>query len=144
MNCSELRDHFELYSLGLAEEPERSEIRAHLDRGCEVCMKEVKHARELAAILASTAAPLMPSPKLRRRILAAAGVESYGFGWTPALAAVAALSLCAAVYFSGREPWPRSTPGSGRRRQGPRFRQPIAGCSADRFQPAHGPRRQSL
>ena len=103
MNCSELRGHFELYSLGLAEEPERSEIRAHLDRGCEVCMKEVKQARELAAILASTAAPLVPSPKLRRRILAAAGAESYGFGWAPALAAVAALSLCAAVYFSGRE-----------------------------------------
>ncbi len=103
MNCSELRDHFELYSLGLAEEPERSEIRAHLDRGCEVCMAEVKQARELAAILASTAAPLAPSPKLRRRILAAAGAESYGFGWAPALAAVAALLLCAAVYFSGRE-----------------------------------------
>ncbi|MGA3017213.1 MAG: anti-sigma factor [Bryobacteraceae bacterium] len=103
MNCSELRDHFELYSLGLAGEPERSEIRAHLDRGCEVCMKEVKQARELAAILASTAAPLAPSPKLRRRILAAAGAPSYGFGWAPALAAVAALSLCAAVYFSGRE-----------------------------------------
>jgi anti-sigma-K factor RskA len=66
-------------------------------------MKEVKQARELAAILASTAAPLAPSPKLRRRILAAAGAESYGFGWAPALAAVAALSLCAAVYFSGRE-----------------------------------------
>ena len=103
MNCSELRDHFELYSLGLAGEPERSEIRAHLDRGCEVCMTEVKRARELAAILASTAAPLAPSPKLRRRILAAAGAPSYGFGWAPALAAVAALSLCAAVYFSGRE-----------------------------------------
>jgi hypothetical protein len=103
VNCSELRDHFELYSLGLAEEPERSEIRAHLERGCEVCMAEVKRARELAAILASTAAPLAPSPKLRRRILAAAGAPSYGFGWAPALAAVAALSLCAAVYFSGRE-----------------------------------------
>ena len=38
MNCTELRDHYELYALGLADEPERSEIRAHLDRGCEVCM----------------------------------------------------------------------------------------------------------
>ena len=103
MNCSELRDHFELYALGLAGEPERSEIRAHLDRGCEVCMAEVRRARELAVILASTAAPLAPSPKLRRRVLAAAGASSYGFGWAPALAAVAALSLCAAVYFSGRE-----------------------------------------
>jgi anti-sigma-K factor RskA len=103
MNCSELRDHVELYSLGLAEEPERSEIRAHLDRGCEVCMTEVKRARELAAPLASTAAPLAPSPKLPRRIPTAAGAQPYGFGWAVALAAVAALSLCAAVYFSGRE-----------------------------------------
>ena len=103
MTCSELRDHFELYVLGLAEEPERSEIRAHLDRGCEVCMAEVKRAREMAAMLASTAAPLAPSPKLRRRILAAAGAPSYGFGWAPAFAGVAVLSLCAAVYFSGRE-----------------------------------------
>lgn len=103
MNCSELRDHLELYSLGLAEDPERGEIRAHLDRGCEVCMTQAKRARELSAMLAFTAVPLAPSPKLRRRILAAAGVQSHGFGWAPALAAVAALSLCAAVYFSGRE-----------------------------------------
>lgn len=103
MNCSDLRDHFELYVLGLAEEPERSEIRAHLDRRCEVCMTEAKRAREMAAILGSTAAPLVPSPKLRRRILAAAGAPSYGFGWAPAFAGVAVLSVCAAVYFSGRE-----------------------------------------
>lgn len=103
MNCSELRDHLELYSLGLAEDPERGEIRAHLDRGCEVCMTQAKRARELSAMLAFTAVPRAPSPKLRRRIQAAAGVQSHGFGWAAALAAVAALSLCAAVYFSGRE-----------------------------------------
>ena len=27
MNCTELRDHYELYALGLAEEPGRDEIR---------------------------------------------------------------------------------------------------------------------
>ena len=103
MNCSDLRDHYEMYVLGLADEPERGEIRTHLDRGCEVCMKEVKQARELAALLSTTAAPLAPSKKLRKRILAAAGAPSYGFGWAPAFAAIAALSICAAVYFSGRE-----------------------------------------
>src|ERR1035441_9132790 len=45
MNCSELRDHYELYAIGVAEEPERSEIRAHLDRQCAVCMQGVKRAR---------------------------------------------------------------------------------------------------
>ena len=42
-----------------------------------------------------------PSPKLRRRILASAGYER--FGWAPFLAAAAVLALSAAVYFGGRE-----------------------------------------
>jgi hypothetical protein len=103
MNCSELRDHYELYTLGLAEEPERDEIRAHLDRGCEVCMAEIKRARELAALLGGTSAPAAPSPRLRRRILASVGAEQRGFGWTPWLAGSTALFLAAAVYFGGRE-----------------------------------------
>ena len=30
MNCNELREHYELYAMGLSEEPECSEIRAHV------------------------------------------------------------------------------------------------------------------
>ena len=70
MNCTELRDQYELYALGLAEEPERSELRVHLDRGCEVCMSEMRRARETLALLGGTATRTEPSPKLRRRILA--------------------------------------------------------------------------
>jgi anti-sigma-K factor RskA len=103
MNCSELRDHYELYALGLAEEPERDEIHAHLGRGCEVCMSETKRAREMVALLGGSAAPAAPSPKLRRRILASVGVEHRGFGWTPLFAGSTALLLAAAVYFGGRE-----------------------------------------
>jgi hypothetical protein len=103
MNCSELRDHFELYSLGLAEEPECGEIRAHLARGCEVCVGEIQRAREMAALLGSSAAPAAPSPKLRRRILASVGSEQRRFGWAPFLAGATALLLCAALYFAGRE-----------------------------------------
>jgi len=103
MNCNELRDHYELYALGLAEEPERGEIRTHLDRKCEVCMAEMKLARTVVAALGVSAAPAAPSPRLRRRILASVGAEQRGIGWTAALAAVAALSICAALYFSGRE-----------------------------------------
>ncbi|HUI55792.1 MAG TPA: anti-sigma factor [Bryobacteraceae bacterium] len=103
MNCSELRDHYELYVLGVADEPERSEIRTHLDRGCEVCTAEMKRAREFAALLGGTAMPAEPSPKLRRRILASVGAEERRFGWAPFLAAATVLSLCAAVYFIGRE-----------------------------------------
>jgi anti-sigma-K factor RskA len=103
MNCTELRDHYELYALGLAEEPERDEIRAHLDRGCEVCMAEMKRAREMVALLGGSAAPAAPSSKLRRRILASIGVEHRAFGWTPFLAGSTVMCLAAAIYFGGRE-----------------------------------------
>lgn len=103
MNCTELRDHYELYALGLAEEPERNEIRLHLDRGCEDCMVELKRAREMVALLGGAAPAAAPSPKLRRRILASVGVEDRRFGWTPFLAAATVLALFAAFYFGGRE-----------------------------------------
>ena len=103
MNCNDLRDYYELYALGLAEDPERGEIRAHLNRQCEVCMKGMKQARETAAMLGSTAIPAAPSAKLRRRILASAGYEQRGFGWAPALAGALVFSVIAGVYFAGRE-----------------------------------------
>src|SRR5579863_6563451 len=103
MNHTELRDHYELYALGLAEEAERDEIRAHLDRGCEVCMSEMRHARELVALLGGSPPPATPSPKLRRRILASVGVEQRAFGWTPLLAGSTLMFLAAAIYFGGRE-----------------------------------------
>jgi hypothetical protein len=103
MNCQELRDHYELYALGLAENPERDEIRAHLDRGCEVCMPAMKHARELVALLGGSSASAAPSPKLRRRILASVGVEQRAFGWAPLLTGTTIMFLAAAIYFGGRE-----------------------------------------
>ncbi len=38
MNCDELREHYDLYALDIAEAPESGEIRAHIRRGCEVCI----------------------------------------------------------------------------------------------------------
>ncbi len=99
MNCEELRDHYDLYALGIAEEPECSEIAAHLERGCEACRKGVQKAIELSALLASTAPAAEPSAGLRRRILASAGVETRRFPWAPVWAAAAAFALVAAVYF---------------------------------------------
>jgi hypothetical protein len=103
MSHEELRDSYELYVLGVAAAEERDEIREHLGRGCEVCMTEVKRARQLAAMLGQGAAPAQPSPKLRKRILASVGFEERKFGWSPFLAAATLLSLFAAFYFSGRE-----------------------------------------
>src|SRR5437899_8707472 len=103
MNCNELRDFYEMYAIGVAEDPERGEIRAHLNRDCEVCMQGIKQARQVATLLGASAAPAAPSPKLRRRILASVGVEERRFGWAPFLAAALALSMFAVVYFTGRE-----------------------------------------
>src|SRR5579864_9100222 len=103
MNCQELQDHYELFALGVAEEPERSEIRAHLNRECEVCMAGVKRAAEITAMLGGTAPSAEPSRKLRRRILASVGVEQKGFSWTPLWVAAATLSLTVAVYFGVQE-----------------------------------------
>jgi hypothetical protein len=103
MSCEELQDYYELYEMGVAGEPKKSEIREHLNRECEVCMAGMERARAITAILGGTASPATPSPKLRRRILASVGFEQRSFGWTPFLAAATALSLCAAVYFGGRE-----------------------------------------
>jgi hypothetical protein len=89
MNCNELREHYELYVIGVAEEPERSEIRAHLNRECQVCTQGIQRAREVVALLGGTAAR--------------AGVAQRRFGWAPFLAAALAMAIFAAVYFSGRE-----------------------------------------
>ena len=103
MNCNELREHYERYAAGLAEEPELSEIRAHLERQCEVCVEGVRRARETAALPGGTATPDAPSPGLRRRIPAAEGRERSGYGWILALSGALAFSLIACFYFAGRE-----------------------------------------
>ena len=100
MNCEELREHYDLYALDIAEEPERSEIRAHLGRGCEVCMAGVKHALETGVLVGSTATAANPPARLRRRILASVGSEARG-GWMLAWAGALAMAALAgiAVYF---------------------------------------------
>ena len=103
MNHEELQGQYELYAMGVAEDPERNEIREHLDRGCEVCMKEMRRARQVATMIGASSAPAAPSAKLRRRILASVGAEQRSFGWAPWLGLAAALSLVGAFYFEARE-----------------------------------------
>ena len=94
MNCDELRDHYDLYALEVAEQPERGEIRAHLNRECEVCTAEVRRSLETVALISSAAPPGQPSPQLRRRILASIGCEEESSRWMPSMAwALAAIAL---------------------------------------------------
>jgi anti-sigma-K factor RskA len=102
MNCEELREHYELYALDIAQEPERGEIRSHLNRQCEVCMAGVRRALETAALIGSTAPAAQPSPQLRRRILASVGPEVRGASWLSVRVAGLAMAALAgiAVYFA--------------------------------------------
>jgi anti-sigma-K factor RskA len=67
----------------------------------------VRRAREMVALLATTAPEATPSPGLRRRLMASVGAEEqrrgWGWNWTPLWAVVSAMCLVAAVYFYGRE-----------------------------------------
>ncbi len=103
MSCDDLHDSYELYALGVAEEPERAELRAHLDRQCEACTTGVRQARQIVAVLGSAAPEASPSPQLRKRILASVGAPPQRFGWAPLWAAVAVVAVIAAFYLGVRE-----------------------------------------
>jgi anti-sigma-K factor RskA len=56
------------YALGALEDAERSSYESHLD-GCDVCAREVRELREVAALLALGGPVVAPPPSLRDRIL---------------------------------------------------------------------------
>jgi hypothetical protein len=102
MNCDQLRDHYDLFALDIAEQPERDEIRDHLNRACQVCTAGVKRSLETATLIGASAPPVQPSPQLRRRILASIGEEersSRGMPWWVSVLAMTAFVLVA-IYFA--------------------------------------------
>jgi hypothetical protein len=101
MSCDELREHYELYALGIAEDPELSEIQAHLERVCPTCVPGVRGARELTTLIGASAPAAEPPARLRKRVLAIAGGQTAGrLNWSPVWAAVAAGALIAAIFFN--------------------------------------------
>src|SRR6202035_5151389 len=83
MSCDELREEYELYALGIDDEPEKSGLREHLHRGCPTCADGVRAARNMIVRLGAAAPAVAPSARLRRRILASVGVENRSWGWMP-------------------------------------------------------------
>jgi anti-sigma-K factor RskA len=76
MTCDDLRPDYFPYALGSLGDPERSEIKAHLQRGCENCTAGMREARTLAFALAAGIEGPDPPKELRGRVLAAAGGRS--------------------------------------------------------------------
>jgi len=75
MTCEELRPDYLLYAMGTMGEPETSEIRAHLDRGCAACTEGLRQAQALAySVGAVVNGPEAPRA-LRGRVLAISGAE---------------------------------------------------------------------
>ena len=101
MSCDELRDLYELYTLGLIEPEERAEIEAHLSRGCEVCLKKLGEAQAVGAALMASVPELRPPARVKRRLLASLGVQPAGWTWAAALAA--ACMLVVALWLSDQE-----------------------------------------
>src|SRR5215813_5263136 len=94
----DLRDWYELYALGVLEEPEKSQIQEALRSGSEEARNRLKSAMENNAIVIG-AVPLVDPPKrLRKRVLASVGVEAQerkSRGWIGILAAACAALVVA-------------------------------------------------
>ncbi|MGA2119902.1 MAG: anti-sigma factor [Bryobacteraceae bacterium] len=98
MTCDELRPDYLLYALGALEEPERSEVRAHLERGCGTCTAGLGEARALAFAMGASGDGPAPPRQLRGRILAAAGgMPQRRWSWFTAIVAAGSTALAAAV-----------------------------------------------
>ena len=96
MTHDEMREIYELYALGILESAEREEIDAHLARSCPECAAGVRRALETNAVMAGLAEEVSPQRRLRKRVLAAAGVSTAGPRWS-AIWALAAACLTLAI-----------------------------------------------
>ena len=81
MTCEDLRDSYELYSLGLLDGEEKGEIEAHLERNCPVCQKYLKDALGVNALMLSQVQEVVPPSRLRRRVISSVGMERAGWEW---------------------------------------------------------------
>ncbi len=100
-SCQEFRENFELYALGLLDPMEKAEIDAHLRSGCATCEAGLRDALAVNAILMSMAPDVVPPARLKRRVLASAGVQRMSWSWLAALAA--ACMLVVALWLSVQE-----------------------------------------
>jgi hypothetical protein len=70
MTCDELRDEYEAFALGIAEDPERTGINMHLADQCPTCTHGVREAAAVVTAMSSLGHQTKPPKALRRRVLA--------------------------------------------------------------------------
>ena len=102
MTCQELEDLFELYALGALESAEKSEIDAHLARGCDKCQHALSAALALNAGVLSFVPAVKPRRRLKRRLLTSVGVHYPSWAWVWAVGAVSLLVVAAWLGFEER------------------------------------------
>jgi Anti-sigma-K factor rskA len=98
MNCEELESECLSYALGIAEEPERSEIAQHLGRNCPECVPAMQKALETVVKMSGAVRIQEPPARLRSRVIALVSPQmrprSRAAIFTPwAIAAVLAMVL---------------------------------------------------
>jgi hypothetical protein len=71
MNCDQLQQDYTSYALGIADDPEHSEIAEHLARECPVCVPGVASAMATVTAISGAVKIVQPPRHLRRRVLAA-------------------------------------------------------------------------
>lgn len=106
MRCEELRDEYGAYSLGIAEDPERSEIAAHLARNCPECVRGVRSATAMVTAISGIVPSVEPPKHLRTRVVGMVERETkrplFGFVLPWAVSAALAIVLLAVVLPSRR------------------------------------------
>jgi len=112
VNHEELSGLYELYTLGVLEEPERAEIDQHLGANCPECQAGVKGALRLNALLATLPEGVEPSRQLRQRVMASVGVEPalsrfWKNAWALAAVALAMVLVVMAIdsHRRGQDSW---------------------------------------
>ena len=107
MTCDELRDEYEAFALGAAEDPERTEIIQHLSDQCPTCTQGIREAASVVASMSTLGHQTKPPKALRRRVLAmvnAPGGRSRFAVWVPwGLALALALVLASVIVPAHRQ-----------------------------------------
>jgi hypothetical protein len=103
MTCEDLSDLLELYALGLLEPEEKTEVDAHLSRGCPSCSKNLNSALAVNTLMLTLAPSVAPPARLRRRLLDSVGARRISWTWVPILAAACMLAIAVWLGYQERQ-----------------------------------------